>query len=136
LDSVNQLGLARQKNLLRYWLQQQGLRLPDSRQLHSLLEQLSAAGDSQPVLRLDQAQLYRSSGRLWLLPWPGVPAGIEQPLEALRDTRLLAGNGWLRFHGVAGPRLAGAWRIAYRRGGEQISLPGRPSQSLKNLFQT
>lgn len=136
LERLNQLSPARQKNLLRYWLQQQGVRLPDQRHLHSLLEQLAAAGDSQPLLRVDRAQLYRSSGRLWLLPAPGTAPGIEQPLEVLRDTRLLAGNGWLRFSGVPDTPPPGRWRISYRRGGEQIKLPGRPSQSLKNLFQT
>jgi len=136
LDGLNCLSPARQRNLLRFWLHQQGIRLPDQRHLQTLIEQLAAAEDSQPALRVDHAQLYRSSGRLWLLPPTGVPAGIDQPLERLCDTRLTAGNGWLRFAGAGteAQRHAG-WRIAYRRGGEQIKLPGRPTQSLKKLFQ-
>lgn len=136
LDALVRLSPARQKNLLRYWLHQQGVRLPDQRHLHTLLEQLAAAQDSQPTLRIGTAQLCRSSGRLWLLPAPGVPAGAAQSLSAIQDTPLLAGNGRLRFK--AGGSIAysdGSWRIAYRRGGEQIKLPGRPTQSLKSLFQ-
>lgn len=136
LTALLSLSSARQKNLLRYWLHQQGVRLPDQRHLHSLLEQLLAAGDSQPALQLDGARIHRSSGRLWLLPGAGVPAGVEQTLGQFTDTPLVAGNGWLRFNsaGAIAPR-DGRWHIDYRRGGEQIKLPGRPTQSLKNLFQ-
>ncbi|PRB84159.1 tRNA lysidine(34) synthetase TilS [Pseudomonas sp. MYb185] len=136
LTAVLALSPARQNNLLRYWLHGQGIRLPDQRHLHSLVAQLGAAPDSQPVVPLADAQLYRSSGRLWLLPAGGVPAGIEQPLPQLVDTRLMAGNGRLCLR--AGNDIAqrpGHWRIGYRRGGEQIKLPGRPHQSLKSLFQ-
>lgn len=136
LDALAALSPARQKNLLRYWLHQHSVRLPDQRHLHALLEQLAAAQDSQPALRIGSARLYRSSGRLWLLPASGVPAGVAEPLTAIQNTVLRAGNGRLRFQ--AGGRIAhsdGNWRIAYRRGGEQIRLPGRPTQSLKSLFQ-
>lgn len=136
LDVLLSLSPARQKNLLRYWLHQHGIRLPDQRHLHALLAQLAAAQDSQPALRIGTAQLYRSSGRLWLLPAPGVPAGVAEPLTAIEDTVLRAGNGRLRFK--AGGSIAhrdGHWHIAYRLGGEQIKLPGRPTQSLKSLFQ-
>lgn len=136
VESVVALSPARQRNLLRYWLHQHNLRLPDQRHLHSLVVQLGAAGDSQPALRAGAAQLYRSSGRLWLLPSAGVPAGIDQVLTGVADTPLLAGNGRLRLR--PGADIAwreGEWRVAYRRGGEQIKLPGRPSQSLKSLFQ-
>lgn len=131
-----ELSPARQKNLLRYWLLRHAIRLPDQRHLHSLLAQLSAAADSQPTVLLDGVQLRRSSGRLWLLPAGGVPAGIDQPLAQLADTPLTAGNGRLRLQpGTAIAPRQGAWRIGYRRGGEQIKLPGRPRQSLKDLFQ-
>ena len=136
LDALTRLSPARQKNLLRYWLQQQGMRLPDQRHLHTLLEQLTAATDSQPAVRIGSAQLYRSSGRLWLLPATGVPAGRAQPLPVLADSHLIAGNGRVRFSAAGNiAHRAGTWRIAYRQGGEQIKLPGRPTQSLKKLFQ-
>lgn len=135
LEGLGRLSSARQKNLLRYWLDQQGVRLPDQRHLHSLLEQLSAAADSQPALRIDRSLLYRSSGRLWLLPSTGVPSGVEQRLDGCSDVRLVAGNGWLRFCSGASALPQGVWRVGYRRGGEQIRIAGRPAQSLKNLFQ-
>ncbi|SES24609.1 tRNA lysidine(34) synthetase TilS [Halopseudomonas bauzanensis] len=130
------LTAARQKNLLRYWLHSHAIRLPDQRHLHSLMSQLGAAADGQPIVQLDGAQLHRSSGRLWLLPAGGVPAGVDQPLAQLTDTRLTAGNGRLYLRPGAGIAIReGVWRIGYRCGGEQIKLPGRPRQSLKDLFQ-
>ena len=136
LAALAALSPARQKNLLRYWLHQHAIRLPDQRHLNSLLEQLGAAADSQPALRVGDAQLHRSSGRLWLLPAGGVPAGTDQPLAQWADTPLAAGNGRLCIRpGNLIAQRAGNWRIGYRRGGEQIKLPGRPTQSLKDLFQ-
>lgn len=136
LDALAALSPARQKNLLRYWLHQQGIRLPDQRHLQTLLAQLTAAQDSQPALHIGNARLYRSSGRLWLVSVPSVLAGVDQPLAAIRNTALLAGNGRLRFKEEGSiAHCDGCWRIAYRRGGEQIKLPGRPTQSLKSLFQ-
>ena len=136
MASLAALSPARQKNLLRYWLHSHAVRLPDQRHLHNLLTQLGAASDSQPTVQLDDAQLCRSSGRLWLLPRGGVPAGVDQPLSQLADTLLTAGNGRLYLRTGAGVAMRqGSWRIGYRRGGEQIKLPGRPRQSLKDLFQ-
>src|SRR5690554_7592555 len=60
MQALGGLSPARQKNLLRYWLHQQGLRLPDQRHLHTLLEQLAAAGDSQPRVRIHQGLVHRS----------------------------------------------------------------------------
>lgn len=135
--AVAALTQARQKNLLRYWLHGEGMRLPDQRHLQNLINQLGAARDTQPAVQLGRAQLYRSSGRLWLLPAGGVPAGVEQPLMHFADTALTAGNGWLRMvpGGADIAVRSGNWRIGYRRGGEQIKLPGRPRQMLKKLFQ-
>ncbi|GGI90390.1 tRNA lysidine(34) synthetase TilS [Halopseudomonas pertucinogena] len=136
LQALLRLSSARQANLLRYWLRRHGLRLPDQRHLNTLLEQLNAQQDTQPELGMAGARIYRSSGRLWLLPGGGMPAGIEQPLVSLQSTTLAAGNGRLLVQ-KGGPLIwqDGNWRIAYRRGGEQIKLPGRPAQSLKKLFQ-
>lgn len=137
LHHVLTLSLARQSNLLRYWLMRQGCRLPDHRQLRTVLEQLPAASDSQPMMMVDEYRLCRSSGRLWLLPRAGVPSGRPQELLAPKTTHLIAGNGRLRIEpgegGVAW--RSGDWRIEYRQGGEMIQLSNRPRRALKQLFQ-
>lgn len=131
------LSSARQRNLLRYWLAEQGVLLPASRRLDDWLGQLSAATDSQPHVDLMGYRLYRSSGRLWLVTahWP--LAGQPEMLAQTAVQSLAAGNGCLRRMNVTGTSVAalGALRIAYRQGGEHIRLAGRGNQSLKQLFQ-
>lgn len=137
LAALVKLSAARQRNMLRYWLLHSGLRLPDHRHLQTLVEQLTAARDSQPLIKMDGGQLRRSSDRLWLLPERGLPAGVEESLPRLADTALCAGNGLLRLQpGSERDTLTSSrWRIGYRQGGEQIKLAGRPRQSLKKLLQ-
>lgn len=134
------LGLtqARQRNLLRFWLREQGVLMPDQRHLEQWLLQLAAAGDAQPQLLLDGRRIYRSSDRLWLVgnDWP--QGGTEQPLVTYGRQSLRAGNGLLciapSVGGLRPPGPAG-WTVRYRQGGEQIKLAGRPTQSVKQLLQ-
>ncbi len=137
-DRLAQLSAARQRNLLRFWLRQQGQPMPDARRLDDLLRQLRAANDGQPALRIGSAQLVRSAGRLWLLPTEGVPSGQAQGLAMpAGDVTLAAGNGRLRsVRAAAGLALErGVWEIRYGSPAQRIRLAGRPRQSLKQLFQ-
>ena len=129
------LTVARRKNLLRYWLRAHACRLPQ-RRLQALDAQLFSADDSQPLIDFDDGRLHRSSGRLWLLRGADMTPVVGQPIEAQGETILCGDNGVLSVH-LPGMAQAGLqdWSVAYRRGGEQIKLPGRPAQSLKNLFQ-
>jgi len=131
------LSAARQRNLLRYWLRRQGQSLPDARQLDELLVQINAAHEGQPLLRWGGVQLARSAGRLWLLSEDRLPAGIAQPLELASMIDLSAGNGRLHLARQSGGLALerGRWEVGYRAGGEQIRLAGRPTRSLKQLFQ-
>lgn len=135
LPGLLRLSVARRRNLLRYWLGAHACRLPQ-RRLQTLDEQLFSAIDSQPVIDLEGGRLHRSSGRLWLLRDADMTPPAGQPIEAQGETLLGGDNGVLCVHfpGMALVGLQG-WSVAYRRGGEQIRLPGRPAQSLKNLFQ-
>lgn len=133
VDALLGLSPARQRNLLRYWLAAQGALLPVTRRLDAWLSQLAAAEDGQPQLDLGDYRLYRSSGRIWFIPgaWPS--SGTPESLSGHSVQWLLAGNGCLRLSAL--PAGEGAWRIAYRLGGEQIRLPGRGTQSVKHLLQ-
>jgi len=128
------LSSARRSNLLRYWLRSHGLRA-SQRRLQTLEQQLEGASDSQPIVELEGARVQRSSGRLWLVDPEASSAGVQQ-IEALGAMALRDGNGVLslRLPSVVAESLRG-WCVKYRLGGEQIRLPGRPAQSLKNLLQ-
>ena len=133
VDTLCDLSPARQRNLLRYWLSAQGALLPSTRRLDAWLSQLNAAGDSQPQLGLDECRLYRSSGRIWFVPGDWPQSGTPEALTGHSLQRLSAGNGCLHLSAL--PAVGGAWHIAYRLGGEQIRLPGRGTQSVKQLLQ-
>lgn len=136
-EVVQGLSRARQGNLLRYWCQLNRCPAPPRRPLQSFLQQLAESRDGQPLLRIGEYRLCRSSGRLWLLPEVIAHSAPAQTLMAAVDTRLQAGNGQLLIRpanrGIAW--RSGHWRVAYRQGGEQVKLPGRPNQALKDLLQ-
>lgn len=138
LSPVLALSPARQRNLLRFWLRQQGVLMPDQRHLDQWLQQLAANRDAQPQLLLDGCRLYRSSDRLWLVEngWPR--QGDVQACRPVADQRLVAGNGMLcsaPSNGGLRPPGPEGWQVVYRQGGEQIKLCGRPTQSVKQLLQ-
>ncbi|WP_022964027.1 tRNA lysidine(34) synthetase TilS [Halopseudomonas pelagia] len=134
---VQALSIPRQSNLLRYWCRLNQYAPPPRRQLQAFLGQLAASSTGQPEMRVDDYRLCRSSGRLWLLPDAIARPPVPQTLGTWGDTPLAAGNGRLLIRPAEqGVRwFAGDWHIAYRQGGEQIKLPGRPTQPLKDLLQ-
>ncbi|MDP2244632.1 tRNA lysidine(34) synthetase TilS [Pseudomonas sp.] len=127
------LGLsdARQRNALRYWLRSL-TPMPDSEHWAGWQALRDAAGDAAPIWRLAAGELRRSDQRLWWLSgdWLCVP---QAPAVRLSPGCWLplAGNGYAR---IDGQLPDGDWRLAYRQGGEEMSLPGRGHRDLKRLF--
>jgi tRNA(Ile)-lysidine synthase len=140
--ALHQLGSARGKNLLRYFLTQQGAPLPDTTRITEMLRQLCEAGEGAQIritwqdwqLRCYQDYAYAIPTRL-----PAVDFDIVWQGEA--EISLPASHGTLYFQHVVGQglRLAslqqGKVLIRPRRGSESIQLePGRPRQSLRNFL--
>ncbi len=133
LSALRQLTEARQRNLLRHWLDNE-TRMPDSRHWQGWADLRDAVADASPVWRLESGELRRHGdqllwlGEAWGAPWVSQeqpwPNG-ERPLE-------LPGNGIVAF---AGPVPDGRLSIAYRQGGEVLDLPGRGRRDLKKLLQ-
>lgn len=126
----------RQVNVLRYWLRHHGWQMPDQRRLHAVIEQLNARQDSLPSIKLDGYVLTRSVGHLWLVT-EQQPFGQVQPICVPGTVELQGALGLLSI--CPGPGglapLNGQWTVRYRQGGERIKPVGRPTQSLKQLFQ-
>ncbi len=143
LDRLRPLSRARQRNLLRDWLQRQGAQVPATRKLEAALDSmLQAAPDRQPRVTWGDVTLGRFRDVLYLLPqgealaedwcasWDG-----EQPLVIEGQGRLLVertqGRGLSR-KAIAGQTL----QVRARRGGERIRLAGQAHHtSLKRLCQ-
>ncbi|MBU4500322.1 MAG: tRNA lysidine(34) synthetase TilS [Gammaproteobacteria bacterium] len=139
---LKRLSMSRARNLLRYFIEQQGHPLPNLRQLNEALLQLrEARHDARVCVSLGRDALWRYRDGAYLVPaapafaepvrWQGeavlpVPAaGVEVCLEAV------VGKGLKRSLLEAGRVTLGV-----RRGGERLRLhPGGPHRSLKNLLQ-
>jgi tRNA(Ile)-lysidine synthase len=135
----------RADNLLRHWLQHQGIRLPSSARLEEIRKQmLTSAEDAQPEVDLGERILRRSGAVLAihakraaapdfdiLLRWNGE---AEIALPQWHGTLLLMQGegagipaGSLREHGLC---------LRPRRGSERLKLSlTRPSRGLKQLYQ-
>lgn len=142
LASLLQLDAPRQRNVVRHWLKQASGRFPSQRLMQTLLTTVvNAKGDAQPAVQHDTLTVRRYRGRLYALPslptlpphWSLVWQNTQQPLEipALGLTlpvSLLSTSDDESLH-------KGRVEVTLRRGGETISLAGRPRKSLKALLQ-
>ncbi|MBE0510641.1 MAG: tRNA lysidine(34) synthetase TilS [Gammaproteobacteria bacterium] len=135
---------ARQRNLLRFFVRQAGLPLPDHRRLQAILDDLlPAAADAEPRVSWPGAELRRYRDRLYAMPpLPALPeAGWQQEWDGQEVLRLPGGLGDYRLlpqqGGLAPSCLQGqVLTIRLRGGGERLRLPGHAHHaSLKTLFQ-
>ncbi len=138
---LQQLSPARQRNVLRHWLQSRGLPTPSSQQLQQVMTALvTAAADRQPCVRWSGVILRRYQQRLYALspasplprepiPWPDPYQPLELPNGDCMQLIAQLGQG---LH----PQALQNIQIRQRQGGERFHPQGRPhSQSLKKLLQ-
>lgn len=142
IAALRALDAARQRNVLRFWIQSLGLPLPEAVQLHHVLDGvLPAADDATPVVRWPGAEVRRYRDHLYAMqPLPEVDRtwtaawDMREPLPLPDGTRLRAepatGTGLL-------PQLsAQGLRVAYRQGGEACRpRGGAHRRPLKKLLQ-
>lgn len=142
LSLLRQLDFPRQRNVLRYWLDSMGLDMPGWKQLNSLLHDLLDKTHTEGALSLQDYEVRVFADQLFVL--------IAEPASlyltpghnsiALTDGAAvtLPDNGRLQVNRSSTDGLnagLGELEIRYRKGGEALQLPGRPSKSLKQLFQ-
>ncbi|NNG13790.1 MAG: tRNA lysidine(34) synthetase TilS, partial [Gammaproteobacteria bacterium] len=144
VTGLNGLDEARQRNVLRLWVRQQGLGLPSLRKLLQVQRDMLGAGvDRNPHLEWSGVELRRYRDRLYAmrpllavdenwrgewnlqetinLPWSGQLSSRDTIGEGLRTNLLQTGE---------------SIQLRLRHGGERCRPVGRGQQhSLKNLFQ-
>lgn len=143
LAGLRALSPARQRLLLRHWLGQRGLPLPDSRVLaRALVDLLTLRADAEPVVCWPGAELRRYRDRLhalppqiplppaWAVRWTP-PAPLRLPTGA--ELRAVSTVG----QGLAPARLQGReLSLRAREGGERLRPQGQARhRPLKLLFQ-
>lgn len=133
------LSIARQKNLLRHWIQQRGFLLPTTVKLETLRQTiLLAQQDARPYLTWHGVEVRRYRDDLYImspLPVHDVTRVFDWDMSEGLD---LPGIGKLEPSCVpASMRMVGTnWTVRFRRGGERIRLARRlGTHSLKKLFQ-
>lgn len=139
---LTSLSPARQRNVLRRWLRQQGFLVPGAQQLEILLAQLGHTPRSQHAcVRWPGAEVWRYRDQLVALAPQALPDAAltatwdgQQPLHLPGIGRLSAES--VRGAGIAHQHLAAGLRVGLRQGGERLRLPGRSGhQALKKLLQ-
>jgi tRNA(Ile)-lysidine synthase len=143
IPRLQRLSPARQRNVVRRWLERRALRPPDHRRLERVLGELCAArADSLPVVTWRGAEVRRWRERLYAMPSvaPPPPPLIWRPGVA-PEIALPAGLGRLRMVADArGPFSRGALpavlRVSFRAGGERLRTEiGGPRRDLKELMR-
>lgn len=138
--ALARLSLPRARNLLRYFIARQGVRLPAARRLDEILKQLrDARADARVCVDLDAAQIRRYRGGAYVVPTHFLPP----PAVWQGETQLaLPGLGILSLRETTGEGVRrdalvpGRTRLDTRRGGEHLRLaPDGPMRSLKGLLQ-
>ena len=143
VSGLQRLSTVQQKNVLRYWIHEQGINTPSSAQLQQLMDQvLFAASDSMPCIRWEGCEARRYRDQLYIMrPLPAVPLEQFVPWDISQSLQL-AGMGELAAKRVTGRGVAsrlitpGSITVGFRRGGESIQPVGRQQHhALKKLFQ-
>lgn len=142
LSALRRLPAARQRAVIRFWLQQRGCSMPDAVHLARIVDELPAArGDANPVVRWAGGEVRRYDGALFCTSAVLAPPRAGEWLWR-RHREFILGEGWGRLRVVRGPQ--GAWRqaelpsrlqVGYRAGGEKFGIAGQ-RQSLKELLRS
>ena len=140
LKSLRQLNHARQRNLLRCWLQCLGVQDPGWNVLHQLVDEVIPVARADAGFRLRDCELFRFGEQLFAVRLSPTFDKAELPLLLAADGKQqeLEGNGRLRVERVQGEGITASHselRLSYREGGEKLQLQGRPRKSVKQLLQ-
>ncbi|MDY6981815.1 MAG: tRNA lysidine(34) synthetase TilS [Pseudomonadota bacterium] len=147
LAPLQQLSAARQRNVLRHWLQTACAQLTVAMPTYEVLtrsfsEVIAARPDAEPVLTWGEgdaaAELRRYRGFLHVLkPLPALPGTLSWSTDA--PCMLSAPFGELSVEPCSGrgiPReRIPALRVCFRSGGELVKAAGRPTRPLKKILQ-
>jgi tRNA(Ile)-lysidine synthase len=143
LAKLAALDEARARNLLRYFLASQGVRMPDARRLSEGLRQaLDARMDARVSVSLGTHVLRRHRGMLHVVPQPLPPVAFVRPWREERRVAIPELGGVLEMRRRRGTGidleklLAKPVMLRARLGGERLQPDAaRPRRPVKDLFQ-
>lgn len=138
--ALARLSPPRARNLLRHFIERQGVRLPAARRLDEALKQLrDARADARVFVEIEAAGIRRYRGGAYVVPACALPPPVVWQGES--ELRL-PGLGRVLLREAVGQGLraealrSGRTRLGLRSGGERLrQTPGGPAHSLKTLWQ-
>lgn len=141
VNRLNDLSVARARNLLRHELQRAGSLAPDTRWIDEALRQLRCTRpEAEICVSVGGHRLHTYRGEIHIVE--ARPALPDRPLLWRGEAVLPWAGGILHFSpgsgaGLSRERLAGGeLRICARAGGERMQPdPRRPRRTLRNLLQ-
>lgn len=131
----------RQKNAIRFWIEQKGIQMPGQARLEEIVDAvLHASDDANPVVCWDHVQCRRFDNRLYLI---NVPSAFHpEPVYELGtgDILTIKGMGEVSLSSDIGMGLRlkrnDRLQVKFREGGERCKPATRAhSQTLKKLLQ-
>jgi tRNA(Ile)-lysidine synthase len=136
------LSPARQRNVLRYYIELQQFVLPSTTNLQRIIDEVClAAMDKIPLVTWLGVEVRRYQDDLYIMS----PLALHNPTEVIKCNGLQPvelGNGnslsWqtVNGQGLSSKAISCSLKIKFRSGGEQIVLAGQQQhKSLKHLFQ-
>ncbi|ALG68689.1 tRNA lysidine(34) synthetase TilS [Beggiatoa leptomitoformis] len=136
IPSLIQLSPARQRNVLRYWLQQLDFSLPSTAQLAQITDKLlTAKTDAQPLIRWQGVEIRRYQAVLYALsPLPPVPTAYQAIWQPPTTLSLPLGKLTATATLGQGIKQTAALTIRLRQGGESCYLRGL-HREVKTLLQ-
>lgn len=142
LSALITLSPERQRNLLRYVIEQQGLTLPSTVILQRIIDEVCyAAADKLPEVNWPGVLVRRYRDTIYIDAEHAAESILtEQTLHGMASLELDAGHKllWQHVHGQGLKALVveEGLTLRYRQGGEKICLQGQTHhKSLKTLFQ-
>lgn len=139
VSQLKQQSPAKQRLLLRIWLQQLGMPLPDRQKLMAIQTTvLEAAPDRFPRVAWQDVEVRRYRDDLYALKAMPVHDAAQVVAWAVDDVLTLPGVGELRMVAQQGAGLRADIKqitVRFRAGGEQAQVEKRGRLYLKNLWQ-
>ncbi len=137
------LSKQRQRNLLRHWIVREGFRLPNTKHIEQIIENVvCASAQANPVFIWEFGEVRRFQGRLYLLKVrTPLESGLtiewdfKNPLDLPHELGVLNVKQ-AQGHGIRSDIDVEKIRVRFRRGGERCRPENRKeTHRLKNLFQ-
>jgi tRNA(Ile)-lysidine synthase len=139
IEQLKKISSAKQRLILRTWIQSQGYILPNEKKIDSIQNNIFTANiDRMPAVTWQTVSVRRYRDDLYILPLQSKHDKTIQYKWDLQTPLLLPSVGLLNAIKTTGKGLCANITdisIRFRQGGEVIYLPERGQCTVKNLFQ-